>query len=506
MTNRGFAGPRLIAEIVLSAIALNLSLGCNSGRSETRFSGAAGGADAGDGSEGEPPAGPMTSFDSGAEATSIAPSPEASPTGTTTPPPAPEPSSSSETPAPTPTGPEPCQLEFSVETADFGSGQRNEGAIWITDAAGVAIRVLKGWWRRSPQSSGLGRLTSSLGYDGRGIGLLSHQAHSVTWDCRDSHGNVVPFGTYVVHVEVASRNPKPAPYFAIPFAHTGTTPLEESVASIRGFKGATLSYRPDNGRSGTPPEPMCTEFSTRAADWCESTTSCPGALEQTTCWTNYEGRTLCACSATSGFQQFRVLGITASDACASAREECRNPSPVGPKECEPRLAVAKDNCSLTRECWLPSTRNGITFARSSASTVASCGRGDDPNMNCSCSGPVFDSFTFTLGSGVSTIGLCEEVMNVCDEDVAFENPSCTTISSEASNSSCYATRECTRTGVTASGKVVRSAPDSYSAGCSRPDATSPTWLCACNGVEVAPGEGDDGLVLCEQTVERCSPN
>lgn len=35
-----------------------------------------------------------------------------------------------------------------------------------------------------------------------------------------------------------------APYFSVPFEHTGAASLNEQVAPQYGFKGATLTYEP----------------------------------------------------------------------------------------------------------------------------------------------------------------------------------------------------------------------------------------------------------------------
>ncbi|MEN9579079.1 MAG: hypothetical protein RJA70_2088 [Pseudomonadota bacterium] len=495
--------PGLVARVVFTAFTASLSLSCSSERGET-------GVGLGNSEQGErddlpdqADAGSSNTLDSGVGASTFDKNPEVPPSGT----PTSAPPATSELESPPATAvPLPCKLEFSVETEDSGGNSRKEGAIWITDKHGVALRVLEAWWHRYPQAPRLNKLRATFGLSDLRVG--TRLDHRVTWDCTDLNGELVPLGTYAVHVHAATNRTTPAPYFAIPFEHTGTVPLKETIAPIRGFRGATLSYEPEDASSALAPEPTCTEFSTSAADWCELTTSCPGALKQTSCWVDpYPGLVRCACADADGYHELVASGVAPAEACHAARDECQNPSSLGPRECELSFSSEEaDQCSLSRECWLPATRNGITLGYSSTSTGVSCSRANDQSdLHCACDGPSIDSFTIYLDPNPSTRGLCEELINVCDEDIVFEKPNCDPITSGASDTSCDASRECRRRGVTTSGRQVLEHPVSANSHCTRADTASTAWQCSCDGAEVSLVEGEDGLQVCAQALEGCAP-
>jgi hypothetical protein len=146
-----------------------------------------------------------------------------------------------------------CKLEFSVETQDYGGeyAPLNNGRIWITDKEGVGVRSLNGWGGRRSSGRALMRWKAmSVVPDAvTSASLRTYGAHDVSWDCTDANGDLVPLGTYIIHVEFSSSGGA-APYFAIPFEHAGTMPLAETVAPMRGFAGATLRYKPGDGGMG----------------------------------------------------------------------------------------------------------------------------------------------------------------------------------------------------------------------------------------------------------------
>jgi hypothetical protein len=317
---------------------------------------------------------------------------------------------------------QPCTVEFSVKTEGYGGmfGQNNTGAIWITDKDGAPVRLLEGWIGNSGRRVLKRWKSTRVGMDAiSSASIRPHQTHDVSWDCTDQAGQLVPLGTYVVHVEVASSNTD-IPYFTIPFEHTGTLALEETVAPIRGFAGATLKYQPENGASGAPPPPVCKELlmTGKESPWCELSTSCPGAMEQTSCEQHVQGQTYCTCSSTSGLREVRLPDVTTPDACAAAREQCQDLEPVvTQRECSftPLFYLTASGapaCSLTKDCLFIAIDQGITLGPRRTVAAVDCEQvGSGWRCNCSNYKQV-DRFSFDLEDGADA---CGRALSACEE-------------------------------------------------------------------------------------------
>ncbi|MEN9579628.1 MAG: hypothetical protein RJA70_2637 [Pseudomonadota bacterium] len=421
---------------------------------------------------------------------------------TTSPPPMTTGVSTSENPSPPPQG---CNLEFAIETEEYPLNKymgRHVGAIWITDQQGVSVRLLQGWGG-ARAAARLKRWTSTKGPTDvtSSATLLQHEAHHVTWDCTDANGEPVPFGTYVLHTQQSNISGPVAPYVGLSFEHSGVTPLEYTIGPRPGFKGGALKYEPKGGAT-TPPVPMCQDFFITTAGWCEMGSTCPGSIEQTSCWTDPDGQPWCGCGSASETPALRVSGARASEACAAARAECHAPSPLGPREC---AAVASsespESCSSERECWFPSTGGAISFAHAT-NTRLGCTRGAD-DWECRCTGPTASS-SFNRSQASSPGAPCEETLDVCYEEITYEEQiTCDPDSTSLSQADCSLYRTCSRHGVTTSGQVVSQSLDPYFVTCARMDNATTQWQCDCAGV--ASEQTGDGLDVCQQAMEGCMP-
>jgi hypothetical protein len=81
-------------------------------------------------------------------------------------------------------------------------------AIWVSDGNGALVRTLQ--VRGAKYGKHLTRWVSKAGtnelHGVTGATLKTHQTHTVTWDCRDAKGNVVPDGFYCINVEFTDAN------------------------------------------------------------------------------------------------------------------------------------------------------------------------------------------------------------------------------------------------------------------------------------------------------------
>ncbi len=148
-------------------------------------------------------------------------------------------------PPPTPE-PQPCNFEFTVQT---GGGNptpwspNNYGAFWMSDDSNGFIRTFEVWGTRHIRDLGQwGSQTGSSTVDAiSGATLSNHQSHTVTWDCTNLQGELVPFGTYVLHAEVTEGGA--GPYMEIPF-EVGPNPVDLMPADQTGFSSMRLTYSP----------------------------------------------------------------------------------------------------------------------------------------------------------------------------------------------------------------------------------------------------------------------
>ncbi|NOU47725.1 MAG: DUF2271 domain-containing protein [Bacteroidales bacterium] len=142
-------------------------------------------------------------------------------------------------------------LTFSVLTVSNGAtySPKNVLAIWIKDANGnfvISRKVMANnrkqhlvKWMASSGNNSVDAITGST--------LSNHTTHTVSWDCRDLQGNIVPDGDYQVWVEYTSRNSasggQPGPSFSYTFAK-GTEIVQPQIPNETYFVNISLLYEP----------------------------------------------------------------------------------------------------------------------------------------------------------------------------------------------------------------------------------------------------------------------
>lgn len=140
---------------------------------------------------------------------------------------------------------------FSVLTVSNGAtySPKHVFSIWVKDNQGNFVisrkvmannqkRHLVKWVANSAQNT-VNALT--------GATLPNHIAHTVSWDCRDVNGNLVPDGIYEIWVEYTSRNSAnggdPGPSTKAAFLK-GTSPVTVAPVDEAYFKNMNLEYTP----------------------------------------------------------------------------------------------------------------------------------------------------------------------------------------------------------------------------------------------------------------------
>lgn len=145
---------------------------------------------------------------------------------------------------------------FQVTTVTAGGtyAPRNVMAIWVTDANSNFVKTLK----RQAQTqmrwlSRWGASSKSNVVDGiTGATLSSHQAHAVTWNCRDTNNVVVADGTYRIFVEFTEFNGA-GPYLQAVSFNKGAAGVTSAPAGAANFTGMSLVYVPSVGPPGLNP-------------------------------------------------------------------------------------------------------------------------------------------------------------------------------------------------------------------------------------------------------------
>jgi hypothetical protein len=158
----------------------------------------------------------------------------------------PEPTPAEPSPAPEP---QPCHFELTLQTTGstamfgFNWAPNNYGALWVSDAQNGFIRTFELWAGR--HINDLRQWASQTGSNQvdaiSGATQSSHQTHTVTWDCRDLDGELLPYGSYVFHAEVTEGGQ--GPYMEIPF-EIGTASADFTPPDQDGFLSIRLAYSP----------------------------------------------------------------------------------------------------------------------------------------------------------------------------------------------------------------------------------------------------------------------
>ena len=101
-------------------------------------------------------------------------------------------------------------VSFTVRTLNYNTSYdpKNIMAIWVVDDSGAFVKTLKK--RAASREQYLYRWIASSSRNTvdavTGATLSDHQTHTVTWNCRDTSGTIVPDGTYFMRVEYTLAN------------------------------------------------------------------------------------------------------------------------------------------------------------------------------------------------------------------------------------------------------------------------------------------------------------
>jgi hypothetical protein len=121
-------------------------------------------------------------------------------------------------------------------------------AIWVTNSSGTFVKTLK-----KMAASRESHLNTWVATSGKnvvdavtGATLTAHTTHTVTWNCRNVSGAIVPDGEYRMRVEFTSENAQgpitPATY--IKFTK-GPAAFNATYPNVTNFTSMSLTYTPD---------------------------------------------------------------------------------------------------------------------------------------------------------------------------------------------------------------------------------------------------------------------
>lgn len=139
-------------------------------------------------------------------------------------------------------------VEFTVTTkpTEGKYAPRHVFAVWVTDSEGNFVKTLKvlakkrqkhlRTWAQYSQKNSVDAIT--------GATQKIHSAHVVSWDCRDTEGNLMPDGEYQFYVEFADKNGQGpvTPPGHIQFKK-GPKAISLKFEKLPYFDNMTLNYR-----------------------------------------------------------------------------------------------------------------------------------------------------------------------------------------------------------------------------------------------------------------------
>jgi hypothetical protein len=142
-------------------------------------------------------------------------------------------------------------LTFQVTTVTDGVAYapRHVLAIWIKNHEGNFVISRKVMANNRKQH--LVKWVASSSYNVAdaitGSTLNAHTSHTISWDCRDIAGNLVPDGNYQIWIEYTSRNSASngiaGPFFSFSF-EKGESPLSINIPDEAYFKNMSMEFEP----------------------------------------------------------------------------------------------------------------------------------------------------------------------------------------------------------------------------------------------------------------------
>ena len=151
------------------------------------------------------------------------------------------------------------ELSFTVRTvtANGNYSPKHVLAIWIEDIDGfVKSRKVMGSQRKQYLYTWVNASNYNVVDAITGATLSSHQTHSISWDCTDLDGNIVPDGDYVVFAEFTDKHAQ-GPLYSVTFTK-GTDGQFLLLPDETYFKDMVLTFTP-----------LVCEFSANDTDICQ---------------------------------------------------------------------------------------------------------------------------------------------------------------------------------------------------------------------------------------------
>ena len=167
------------------------------------------------------------------------------------------------------------EVTFTFRTVSTGGpyAPRHVLAVWIEDAGGfVKTRLLRATskkqylytWKTSSNYNVIDAVT--------GATMTSHQTHTVTWDCTDLDGNIIPDGDYDIWAEFTDKHAQ-GPLKTITFTK-GPEPQTITLPDETYFKDMSVVFTPYVADFAVDVTHICedgtvtfTDNSTNAASW-----------------------------------------------------------------------------------------------------------------------------------------------------------------------------------------------------------------------------------------------
>lgn len=144
-------------------------------------------------------------------------------------------------------------LTFTVRTLTNNAtySPRNVLAIWVKDAQGnfIISRKVMAANRKQHLVKWVASSSNNVVNAITGATMPNHQTHTISWDCRDVNGNLVPDGNYEIWVEFTERNSNNGgavgPSTKVIFSK-GAEVVSMAIPDESFFKDMQLDYTPLN--------------------------------------------------------------------------------------------------------------------------------------------------------------------------------------------------------------------------------------------------------------------
>jgi len=145
-------------------------------------------------------------------------------------------------------GPLELTIDFETTTTNGYYSPRNVHAVWIEKADGTFVKTLDLWGNRHARElaewrSKIADMNAEI-QARTGATQQAYGTYTSRWDMKDTEGNEVPDGDYVIRFELTSDNARANKYHrvSIPFTKNGT-PAKTEPVSEGGYQNIVLDYQ-----------------------------------------------------------------------------------------------------------------------------------------------------------------------------------------------------------------------------------------------------------------------